>query len=98
MSLFKPLGSLNWLFCPTCNELGIRFLTPTSKYLLKRAQTNWIAPLKVTVVNSHRQKKADEAAQEEARYKRFLGTAVDYTTKSFEDFVSDPLAVIRHLN
>jgi conjugal transfer/entry exclusion protein len=49
-------------------------------------------------VNSHRQKKADEAAQEEARYKRFLGTAVDYTTKSFEDFVSDPLAVIRHLN
>jgi hypothetical protein len=51
--------------------------------------------LKFTVVNNHRGKKADEAAQEEARYKRFLGATVNYTAKSFEDFTADPLAVIR---
>jgi NAD-dependent SIR2 family protein deacetylase len=160
----KPHGSLNWLFCPTCNELEITpkekgvvtrlisdfrnaacprcesvymplIVPPTFykdlnnvflstiwnktdialrkvqhivfcgysfpdadihiKYLLKRAQTNRNAPLKFTVVNNHRGKKVDEAAQEEVRYKRFLGATVNYTTKSFEDFAADPLAVIR---
>jgi NAD-dependent SIR2 family protein deacetylase len=164
VSLFKPHGSLNWLFCPTCNELEITpkekgvvtrlisdfrnaacprcesvymplIVPPTFykdlnnvflstiwnktdialrkvqhivfcgysfpdadihiKYLLKRAQTNRNAPLKFTVVNNHRGKKVDEAAQEEVRYKRFLGATVNYTTKSFEDFAADPLAVIR---
>jgi hypothetical protein len=32
VSLFKPHGSLNWLFCPTCNELE---LTPKQKGVVK---------------------------------------------------------------
>lgn len=32
-SLFKPHGSLNWLFCPTCNELEI---TPKEKGVVTR--------------------------------------------------------------
>jgi hypothetical protein len=164
VSLFKPHGSLNWLFCPTCNELEITpkekgvvtrlisdfahatcpqcqsvysplIVPPTFykdlnnvflssiwnrtdialrkvnhiifcgysfpdadihiKYLLKRAQTNRNTPLKVTVINNHKGKKVRDAAQEEERYKRFLGPAVNYTTKSFEKFVGEPLAVIR---
>ena len=33
MLLFKPHGSLNWLFCPTCNELEI---TPKEKGVVTR--------------------------------------------------------------
>jgi hypothetical protein len=33
VSLFKPHGSLNWLFCPTCNELEI---TPKEKSVVTR--------------------------------------------------------------
>jgi hypothetical protein len=33
VSLFKPHGSLNWLFCPTCNELEI---TPKEKAVVTR--------------------------------------------------------------
>jgi len=33
VSLFKPHGSLNWLFCPTCNELEI---TPKEKGVVTR--------------------------------------------------------------
>jgi hypothetical protein len=33
VSLFKPHGSLNWLFCPTCNELDI---TPKEKGVVTR--------------------------------------------------------------
>ena len=33
MQLFKPHGSLNWLFCPTCNELEI---TPKEKGVVTR--------------------------------------------------------------
>ena len=163
VALFKPHGSLNWLFCPTCNELEITpkekgvvtrlisdfrnascplcdsvymplIVPPTFykdlnnvflstiwnkidialrnvrhivfcgysfpdadihiKYLLKRAQTNRHAPLKITVLNNHPGKKASDAEQEKSRYKRFLGTGADYTDMSFEDFASDPLAVI----
>lgn len=163
VSLFKPHGSLNWLFCPTCNELEITpkekgvvtklisdfrnatcpscdsvymplIVPPTFykdlnnvflstiwnktdialrkvqhivfcgysfpdadihiKYLLKRAQTNRNAPLRITVVNNHEGKKANAVQEEEERYKRFLGHAVNYTTKSFGDFVANPAAVI----
>ena len=65
------------------------------KYLLKRAQTNRNAPLKITVINHHKGKKAKDSRQEEKRYKRFLGDEVDYTDKSFENFVADPLTVLR---
>jgi hypothetical protein len=164
VSLFKPHGSLNWLFCPTCNELEITpkdkgvvtrlisdygnrrcrecqsvysplIVPPTFykdlnnvflstiwnrtdtalrkvkhivfcgysfpdadihiKYLLKRAQTNRDVPLEVTVVNNHPGKKPTEAEQEEGRYKRFLGSNVAYTAKSFEEFAADPLSVVR---
>jgi len=33
VQLFKPHGSLNWLFCPTCNELEI---TPEEKGVVTR--------------------------------------------------------------
>jgi NAD-dependent SIR2 family protein deacetylase len=166
VSLFKPHGSLNWLFCPTCDELEITpkekgvvtrliseyadrrcaecgtvyspmivpptfykdlntaFLSSTwnrtdvalrkvnhivfcgysfpdadmhIKYLLKRAQTNRNAPLKVTVINNHPGKTDAEVSQEKGRYGRFLGSTVNYTDKSFEQFAADPLAVIRPL-
>ena len=166
VGLFKPHGSLNWLFCPTCNELEITpkekgvvtrlisdfshatcpecqsvhaplIVPPTFykdlnnvflssiwnktdialrkirhivfcgysfpdadihiKYLLKRAQTNRDMPLRMTVINNHTGKKPTDAQQEESRYKRFLGAGVNYTARSFEDFVADPLAVIRKL-
>lgn len=164
VSLFKPHGSLNWLFCPTCDELEITpkekgvvtrliseyankkcaecgsvyspmIVPPTFykdlnnvflssiwnrtdialrkvkhivfcgysfpdadihiKYLLKRAQTNRDAPLKVTVINNHLHKKPSEIEMEKDRYTRFLGTEVNYTDKSFEEFVADPLAIVR---
>jgi hypothetical protein len=164
VSLFKPHGSLNWLFCPTCNELEITpkekgvvtrlisnfaqescpvcrsvysplIVPPTFykdlnnvflssiwsrtdnmlrkvrhvvfcgysfpdadihiKYLLKRAQTNRETPPRITVVN-HFPKKPKRACDEERnRYKRFLGDTVDYTRKSFEEFVDDPMAILR---
>jgi len=164
VSLFKPHGSLNWLFCPTCNQLEITpkeksvitrliseyaqrrcpecgsvysplIVPPTFykdlnnvflssiwnrtdvllrkvkhiifcgysfpdadihiKYLLKRAQTNRDVPLKVTVVNNHQHKSAADCQQEKNRYERFLGSEVNYTDKSFEEFVANPLAVLR---
>jgi hypothetical protein len=164
VSLFKPHGSLNWLFCPTCDELEITpkekgvvtrliseyadrrcaechsvyspmIVPPTFykdlnnvflssiwnrtdvalrkvkhivfcgysfpdadihiKYLLKRAQTNRDTPLRVTVVNNHPGKKDAEAQQERDRYVRFLGSAVEYTDKSFEEFAADPFMVLR---
>jgi hypothetical protein len=65
------------------------------KYLLKRAQTNRDTPLRVTVVNNHPGKKDAEAQQERDRYVRFLGRAVEYTDKSFEEFAADPFMVLR---
>lgn len=164
IQLFKPHGSLNWLFCPTCNELEITpeekgvvtrlisrisdstcrrcegiysplIVPPTFykdmnnvflstiwnrtdvalqkvdhvifcgysfpdadihiKYLLKRAQTNRQGQMKFTVINHFTNKNPAECQQEEYRYKRFLGSAVNYTATSFEDFAADPLAVLR---
>ena len=64
------------------------------KYLLKRAQTNRILELKVTVLNHYKDKDAKVADEEEYRYKRFLGTNVNYTNMSFEDFAANPSAVL----
>jgi hypothetical protein len=64
------------------------------KYLLKRAQTNRDGTLRVTVINNFPTKKLEVANQEKYRYERFLGTSVEYTAKSFEEFANDPLAVI----
>ncbi len=164
VSLFKPHGSLNWLFCPTCNELEITpkekgvvtrlisefankrclecrsvyspmIVPPTFykdlnnvflssiwnrtdvalrkvnhiifcgysfpdadihiKYLLKRAQTNREGVLKVTVINHFAGKEPETSKQEKYRYERFLGSKVNYTDMSFQDFAADPLAVLR---
>jgi SIR2-like domain len=38
VSLFKPHGSLNWLFCPTCDELEI---TPKEKGVVTRLITDF---------------------------------------------------------
>ena len=164
ISLFKPHGSLNWLYCPTCAELEITpkeksvftrliseyadktcpecgsvysplIVPPTFykdlnnvflasiwnrtdiamrgvehvifcgysfpdadihiKYLLKRAQTNRDDDLKITVINHFPGKKAKESEPEKARFQRFLGNRVNYTTMSFKDFASDPLPVVR---
>lgn len=157
--LLKPHGSLNWLFCPTCNDLKITpnekgvvnwlmidfrraacdecgsvymplVVPPTFykdlknvflgqiwnkadnllrqanhiifcgysfpdadmhiKYLLKRSQVNRGGPnqLRFTVINS--KKKKELMRDEEHRFKRFLGNNVEYTHRSFEDFVSNP--------
>ena len=163
VGLFKPHGSLNWLFCPTCNELEITpkekgvvtrlisdftkqgcyrcagafsplIVPPTFykdlnnvflstiwnrtdiavqkvkhiifcgysfpdadihiKYLLKRAQTNREGDLTFTVVNHYPGKDPELAEQEKYRYERFLGTAVNYTDKSFEDFCNHPFELI----
>jgi hypothetical protein len=162
--LFKPHGSLNWLFCPTCNELEITpkeksvvtrlisdftqatcaecasvymplIVPPTFykdlhnvflssiwnrtdnalrkidhvvfcgysfpdadihvKYLLKRAQTNRRTPQEFSVINHFTGKPKTICDEEEYRYKRFLGSSVNYTTMSFEQFADDPLAVLR---
>jgi len=164
VALFKPHGSLNWLFCPACNELEITpkekgvvtrlisdftkascaecgsvysplIVPPTFykdlnnvflssiwnrtdialrrvrhvvfcgysfpdadihiKYLLKRAQTNRGAPLKFTVINHFPKKPTTVCAEEEYRFSRFLGPAVNYTKMSFEEFVDDPMVVVR---
>jgi len=164
VQLFKPHGSLNWLFCPTCNELEITpkekgvvtklisdfshaacpqcesvysplIVPPTFykdlnnaflstiwnrtdvalrkvkhvifcgysfpdadihiKYLLKRAQTNRNDGLKFTVINHYDHKEPKASEEEKYRYTRFLGSKVNYTSMSFEDFADSPLTVIR---
>jgi NAD-dependent SIR2 family protein deacetylase len=160
--LYKVHGSLNWLFCPTCNTVTltpkdkgiIRLITdfqnsfcrscesvivpiivpPTYfkdtsnvfltlvwhraeqalrevdhiafcgysfpdadihiKYLLKRTQTNPARRLRLSVCNNHPGKTTAVAQEEELRYKRFLGAGVEYTERSFDDLVADP---VRHL-
>jgi hypothetical protein len=40
VQLFKPHGSLNWLFCPTCNEIEI---TPKEKGVVTRAMISEVS-------------------------------------------------------
>jgi hypothetical protein len=65
------------------------------KYLLKRAQTNRVTPLRFTVINHYPRKKKSESDPEQERYQRFLGRNVNYTKTSFQNFIADPLAVLR---
>jgi hypothetical protein len=46
------------------------------------------------VINNHLHKKPAEIEQEKDTYTRFLGGGVEYTDKSFEDFATDPFAVV----
>ncbi len=159
IQLYKIHGSLNWLYCPTCNRLTltpkekgvIRLLTDFSnstcktcesvivpiivpptyfkdmsniflslvwhksemsltdvdhivfcgysfpdadihiKYLIKRIQTNRKKTMRFTVFNQHTGKAQEIINEEKKRYYRFLGKQVNYTDKSFENFVNDPL-------
>ncbi|GAF95891.1 unnamed protein product, partial [marine sediment metagenome] len=61
------------------------------KYLLKRVQTNRSSAMRFTVCNNHRGKKRELAEEEKARFLRFLGPRVDYTDRSFDDVVADPM-------
>lgn len=158
--LFKIHGSLNWLYCPTCNNLRITprekivyklivdpsksycvkcmtvyspiIVPPTFykdltkvflnqvwnraemellevehlvfcgysfpdadihiKYFIKRIQKNRHnkKSLKISVINNHNKKTQQEKDDEEDRFQRFLGAAVNYTDLSFEDFAKDP--------
>lgn len=164
IKFFKLHGSLNWLYCPTCNNLRITpyekgvyelmidpikslcdncetvyspiIVPPTFykdlskvflnevwnkaenellevehlifcgysfpdadihiKYLIKRIQKNRKNPqqLKITVINNHTGKDPEVKADEENRFKRFLGKNVNYTNFSFEEFANDPKIVM----
>ncbi|TDT51121.1 SIR2 family protein [Fonticella tunisiensis] len=159
IKIYKLHGSLNWLYCPDCNNLKltkkecglIHLVTDFSKaicsecgsimlpvivpptyfkdmtnvfistiwnkaenvlrdvkhfifcgysfcdsdihikYLLKRIQLNSKNKLLFTVLNNHPGKKEQSAYEEEKRYKRFLGSDVNYTNYSFSDFVREPM-------
>jgi hypothetical protein len=62
--------------------------------LLKRAQTNRETAMKISVINHFPGKKKSFCKEEEYRFKRFLGSAVNYTKLSFEEFVADPTQVL----
>lgn len=64
------------------------------KYLLKRIQTNRTRPLSFTVFNHHRGKSEQQTADEKQRFTRFLGSRVDFTRRSFEEFASSPMQYI----
>lgn len=163
--LFKLHGSLNWLYCSTCNTLtltpgmkgAIHLISQTRediavcrvcnslmspiivpptfykdmsrvflsliwnkaenalrhvnhiifcgysfpdadihiKYLLKRVQTNRSGnkPLRFTVINHHKGKKQQQVEEETDRFKRFLGSKINYTKTSFAQFAADPQAL-----
>ena len=61
------------------------------KYMLKRVQTSRNnKPLKIMVVNNHKNKLLSALKKEEKRYKRFLGNDVIFTNASFQEFAENP--------
>lgn len=162
VKLFKLHGSLNWLYCPTCNTLKLTqyqkgiiklitepnssacqckscntssdsvIIAPTYlkdmsnlylnivwkkaeealsqseiiifcgysfpdadfhvKYMLKRAQLSSKANLKKVLVFNGDNKKTNSL--EEQRYRRFFGNCLEYTQKSFQSFVENPIKYI----
>lgn len=60
------------------------------KYLLKRIQTNRTDRLKITVINNYPGKEAEKKQEEEERYLRFLGTEINFSNKTFEEFCWHP--------
>lgn len=66
------------------------------KYMLKRVQTSRNNnPLKVIVLNNHKDKLESALKKEEMRYKRFLGEHVIFTKDSFQDFAKNPCKYIQ---
>ncbi len=65
------------------------------KYMLKKVQTNRDkGPLNIIVFNYHEGKTDLYMRREEARYKRFLGSDIIFTTNSFQDFANNPMKYI----
>ena len=61
------------------------------KYMLKRVQTSRNKePLKIMVINNHKNKLLSTLKKEEMRYKRFLGEDIIFTKASFQDFAQNP--------
>ena len=66
------------------------------KYMLKRVQTiRNKNPLKIMVVNNHKNKATSALKKEEMRYKRFLGNNIIFTKASFQDFAKEPMRFIK---
>ncbi len=61
------------------------------KYLLKRIETNTQKSLDIIVYNNHSCKTEDERDNEEIRYNRFFKKTINYTKKSFEQFIENPI-------
>lgn len=57
------------------------------KYLVKRLQIYRNYKLRITVFNNYEGKSKQSLLKEENRYKRFLGSEVDFTSFTFDDFV-----------
>jgi NAD-dependent SIR2 family protein deacetylase len=163
--LYKLHGSLNWLYCPACNEIlhtgsskpilqmidnrgaidcqrcqsiMLPVIIPPTfykdmsnvylntvwnkaeltlrevdrlifcgysfpdadmhiKYLIKRIQTNRLSTssLDFIVINHHQGKNIHIAEKEKARFLRFLGKGVNYTSVCFEEFAANPLSFIQ---
>jgi len=64
------------------------------KYLIKCAQTNRDGALKFTVINKSLRKPKSVRDDEEYRFKRFLGSEVNYTAVSFEEFARNPVPLL----
>lgn len=66
------------------------------KYLLKRGQTNRLnnERLRIFVVNGHPGKNPHFADKECIRYRRFLGSEIEYTGLSFEEFAGSPASLL----
>jgi NAD-dependent SIR2 family protein deacetylase len=60
------------------------------KYLLKRVQTNGKRRPVITVCNNFQDKSHQQFDEEKHRYRRFLGSDVNYTEYSFQDVARDP--------
>lgn len=167
ISLFKIHGSLNWLYCPTCNNVRLTpkekgvitllgedsysdnqaycrrcetiyspiIVPPTFykdftnvflnsiwnkteqelhkadhiifcgysfpdadmhiKYLIKRVQKNRRNNnLRFSIVNNHSRKSKEIKDEEKHRFQRFLGSGINYTDLSFEEFSNNPELLI----
>lgn len=64
------------------------------KYLIKRVQTNRKFDLKFSIINNHTGKEPTLIEEEKKRYNRILGTNVNYTDLSFEQFAENPEVVL----
>lgn len=65
------------------------------KYLLKKAQIYRNNDVRFTIINDYKDKTDYNRKEEEIRFKRFLGSKVEYSHKSFEDFADKPEEFIK---